>query len=109
MKYIFDVDERNGKREIRLEITKNSGFGSNAYNIIECSDDNQNWTMNLESLFTSVINNMRLTVNERSEVRDNSQILIDYLKKNINSNDTHQMIVEENPGIPGILIQEQEI
>ena len=106
MKYIFDVDERNGKREIRLEITKNSGFGSSAYNIIECSNDNSNWSMNLESLLTSVIDNMRLTVNERSEVRDNSHILIDYLKNNINSNDTKQMIVEENPGI---LIQEKEI
>ena len=106
MKYIFDVEKRNGKLKIKLEISKTGGYGASSYNIIECTEENSNWTTDLETLVTNVIDSMRLTVHERMEARDNSNILIDYLKNNIsNTPETlNQMIVEN--GDPAVLVKE---
>ena len=106
MKYIFDVEKRNNKYEIKLEISKTGGYGANSYDIIERSEDNPNWTSDLETLVTNIIDSMRLTVHERMEARDNATILIDYLKNNIenlnnNSYKTPKMIVEN--GDPAVL------
>lgn len=108
MKYIFDVDERNNKFSIRVEILKGNGFNANASSIIECSEEKPNWGKDLELMFQELIDNMRLTVQERIEARHNANILIEYLKYSnpVASEQKHQMIVEENPGI---LIQEKEI
>ena len=75
MKYTFDVDEKNNKFEIRLEITKTGGYNSTAAKTIECSEFNPNWTVSLEKLLVDIIDNMRLTVKERTEVYKNSNIL----------------------------------
>ena len=75
MKYTFDVDEKNNKFEIRLEITKTGGYNSTAAKTIECSEVNPNWTVSLEKLLVDIIDNMRLTVQERTEVYKNSNIL----------------------------------
>ena len=64
MKYTFDVDEKNNKFEIRLEITKTGGYNSTAAKTIECSEFNPNWTVSLEKLLVDIIDNMRLTVKE---------------------------------------------
>lgn len=105
MKYIFDVEKRNGKLEIKLEISKTVGYGASSYNIIEHTEENPTWTTDLETLVTNVIDSMRLTVHERMEARDNANILIDYLKNNIsNSNNAPKMIVEN--GDPAVLVKE---
>lgn len=105
MKYIFDVEKRNGKLEIKLEISKTAGYGASSYDIIERTEENPNWSADLETLITNVIDSMRLTVHERMEARDNSNILIDYLKNNIhNTPETlNQMIVEN--GDPAVLVK----
>jgi len=108
MKYIFDVDERNNKFSIRVEIQKGNAFNANASSIVECSEEQPNWGKDLELMLQELIDNMRLTVNERTEARRNANILIEYLKYSnpVAPDKRHQMIVEENPEI---LIQEQEI
>lgn len=108
MKYIFDVDERNNKFSIRVEIQKGNAFNANASSIIECSEEQPNWGKDLELMLQELIDNMRLTVQERTEARRNANILIEYLKYSnpVAPDKRHQMIVEENPEI---LIQEQEI
>jgi hypothetical protein len=99
MKYIFDVDERNNKFQIRLELQKGNAFNASAYQIIECSEESPNWPISLEILLVDIIDNMRLTVQERNEAYRNSNILVQYLKY---SNPTpvedtrHQMMIVEN-------------
>lgn len=101
MKYIFDVDERNNKFSIRVEIQNGNAFNANASSIIECSEEKPYWDKDLELMFQDLINNMRLTVNERTEARRNANILIEYLKYSnpVAPEQRHQMIVEENPEI----------
>jgi len=97
MKYIFDVDERNNKFSIKVEILKGNAFNANSSTIIECSEEKPNWGKDLELLISELIDNMRLTVQERTEARRNANILIEYLKySNHNYDKTQQMIVEEN-------------
>ena len=79
MKYIFDVDERNNKFQIRLELQKGNAFNASAYQIIECSEESPNWPISLEILLVDIIDNMRLTVQERNEAYRNSNILVQYL------------------------------
>ena len=112
MKYTFDVDERNNKFEIRLEITKTGGYTSTAAKTIECSEYNPNWTASLEKLLADIIDNMRLTVQERTEVYKNSNILVQYLKysqpvEQIPQEVEPQMIVEN--GDPAVMIPEENI
>ena len=109
MKYLFDIDERNGKFEIKLEITKTGGYSSSAAKTIECSEQYPNWPVSLEKLLVDIIDNMRLTVQERSEVYKNSNILVQYLKysqpvEQIPQENEPQMIVEN--GDPAVLVQE---
>lgn len=105
MKYTFDVDERNNKFEIRLEITKTGGYSSSAIKTIECSEENPNWSASLEQLLVDIIDNMRLTVQERNEVYKNSNILVQYLKySNSTKIDEPKMIVEN--GDPAVMNQE---
>ena len=108
MKYIFDVEKRNGKLEIKLEISKTAGYGASSYNIIERTEENPNWSTDLETLITNVIDSMRLTVHERMEARRNANILIEYLKysNSATPEQRHQMIVEN--GDPAVLVQENE-
>ena len=108
MKYIFDVDERNNKFSIRVEIQKGNTFNANASSIAEFSEEKTNWDKDLELILQELIDNMRLTVNERIEARCNANILIEYLKYSnpVVPEQRHQMIDEEKPGI---LIQEKEI
>ena len=112
MKYTFDVDERNNKFEIRLEITKTGGYASTAAKTIECSEFNPNWTASLEKLLADIIDNMRLTVQERTEVYKNSNILVQYLKysqpvEQIPQENEQQMIVEN--GDPAVMIPNENI
>lgn len=112
MKYTFDVDERNNKFEIRLEITKTGGYSSSAAKTIECSEANPNWNVSLEKLLVDIIDNMRLTVQERTEVYKNSNILVEYLKYSNPMEQTPQvdnepqMIVEN--GDPAVMVREEE-
>lgn len=98
MKYIFDVDERNNKFSIKVEIFNGNAFNANASSIIECSEEKPDWGKDLELLISELIDNMRLTVKERTEARRNANILIEYLKYSnpVASGQRHQMIVEEN-------------
>lgn len=110
MKYTFDVDERNNKFEIRLEITKTGGYSSSAAKTIECSETNPNWNIPLEKLLVDIIDNMRLTVQERTEVYKNSNILVEYLKYNnpieqIPQVDNEPQMIVEN-GDPAVMVQE---
>ena len=110
MKYTFDVDEKNNKFEIRLEITKTGGYNSTAAKTIECSEFNPNWTVSLEKLLVDIIDNMRLTVKERTEVYKNSNILVEYLKysnpiEQIPQVDNEPHMIAEN-GDPDVLVQE---
>ena len=109
MKYTFDVDEKNNKFEIRLEITKTGGYNSTAAKTIECSEFNPNWTVSLEKLLVDIIDNMRL-VKERTEVYKNSNILVEYLKysnpiEQIPQVDNESQMIVEN-GDPAVLAQE---
>lgn len=110
MKYTFDVDERNNKFEIRLEVTKTGGYNSSAAKVVECSEFNPNWTVSLEKLLVDIIDNMRLTVQERTEVYKNSNILIEYLKysnpiEQIPQVDNEPQMIVEN-GDPAVVVQE---
>lgn len=103
MQYRFDVNERNNKYEIKLEIFKDVGFGTSSYDIIECPKNNHPiWPVYVEKLMARIIDNMRLTVNERMEVRNNSKILIDFLKNNFESADNKQEMIVEN-GDPAVV------
>ena len=106
MKYIFDVDERNNKFSIRIEIQKGNAFNANASSIVECSEEKPNWDKDLELMLQELIDNMRLTVNERTEARRNANILIEYLKYSnpVAPEQRHQMIVEN--GDPAVLVKE---
>ena len=106
MKYIFDVDERNNKFSIRVEIQKGNAFNASASSIVECSEEKPNWDKDLELMLQELIDNMRLTVQERTDARRNSNILIEYLKYSnpVAPDRRHEMIVEN--GDPAVLIQE---
>ena len=110
MKYTFNINKKNNKFEIRLEITKTGGYNSTAAKTIECSEFNPNWTVSLEKLLVDIIDNMRLTVKERTEVYKNSNILVEYLKysnpiEQIPQVDNEPQMIVEN-GDPDVLIQE---
>ena len=105
MKYIFDVDERNNKFSIRVEIQKGNAFNANASSIVECSEEKPNWDKDLELMLQELIDNMRLTVQERNAAYKNSNILIEYLKySNPTPTNEPQMIVEN--GDPAVLVKE---
>jgi hypothetical protein len=110
MKYIFDVDERNNKFSIRVEIQKGNAFNANASSIVECSEEQPNWGKDLELMLQELIDNMRLTVQERTEVYKNSNILVEYLKysnpiEQIPQADNEPQMIVEN-GDPAVLVQE---
>jgi len=106
MKYIFDVDERNNKFSIRVEIQKGNAFNANASSIIECSEEKPNWDIDLEILLKNIIDNMRLTVQERTEARRNANILIEYLKYSNPVVPEQKMIVENKDS--AVLIKDNE-
>ena len=109
MKYIFDVDEKNNKLEIKLEISMGTGPNTNAYQIIECTKDSPNWNRALESLITDIIDNMRLTVKERQEAYENSNILIGYLAYNPHPQAiSDQVMIMEN-GDPAVMNNKYEL
>ena len=108
MKYIFDVDERNNKFSIRVEVQKGNAFNANASSIVECSEEQPNWGKDLELMLQELIDNMRLTVQERTEARRNANILIEYLKYSnpVVPEQNDQMIVDD--GNPVVLVKDNE-
>ena len=82
MKYTFDLNKRNGKYELKIDISAGNAFTGGVQKVLNTPDNNIKWQYHLEDLLNDMIDNMRLTVSEREEARDNLKVFLDYIVNN---------------------------
>ena len=87
MKYEFDLNFKNDHYELVMSLTHNNSFGKTQKTI---NIDGNSPTF--ENVLGEIIDNMRLTVNEREDVRNNAAIFADYLKYYNPSNGASQEV-----------------
>jgi len=81
MKYSFETSHRNGKNQIKIDVSLSGGFSVAASKTIEKPDNVQFWNDNelLVNILSDIIDNMRLTVKERDEAIYDAKEFIEYV------------------------------
>ena len=82
MKYTFDLNKRNRRYELKIDISSGNAFTGGVQKVLNTPDNNIKWQYHLEDLLNDMIDNMRLTVSEREEARDNLKVFLDYIVNN---------------------------
>lgn len=87
MKYEFDLNFKQDHYELLISLTHNNSFGKVQKTInIDANSPA------FENVLSEIIDNMRLTVNEREDVRNNAAVFTDYLKYYKSSNNVSQEV-----------------
>lgn len=87
MKYEFDLNFKQDHYELLISLTHNNSFGK-AQKTINIDANSPAF----ENVLSEIIDNMRLTVNEREDVRNNAAVFTDYLKYYKSSNNVSQEV-----------------
>lgn len=87
MKYEFDLNFKQDHYELLISLTHNNSFGK-AQKTINIDTNSPAF----ENVLSEIIDNMRLTVNEREDVRNNAAVFTDYLKYYKSSNNVSQEV-----------------
>ena len=92
MKYIFDLTFNKDHYDLKIELNMGNQYSSPVS--FPLNEDAESF----EKVAANLIDNMRLTVNERYEARSNTSVLVDYLKYYFNKaeENTEQIINEEH-------------
>lgn len=78
MKYIFDIENKDGVSTVKLDIVLNNNLSSGTSQIIS-KNEADNWNTTYSDIMSETIDNMRLTVKEREEAYKNSHILSSFI------------------------------
>ncbi len=87
MKYSFEINKRNSRYELKIDISAGNAFTGGVQKVLNTPDYNIKWQYHLEDLLNDMIDNMRLTVSECEEARDNLKVFLDYIVDNQSKND----------------------
>jgi len=86
MRYTFETSHRNNKYEIKVTLQDNTfGAPTSSTQIISALDNNPNKfgaNNDIKSLLHKTLNDMRLTVNERTEAEEDINLFLNYLSLN---------------------------
>ena len=81
MKYIFDIENKDGVSTVKLDIVLNNNLSSGTSQTISKTEAD-NWNTTYSDIMSETIDNMRLTVKEREEAYKNSHILSSFIVGN---------------------------
>ena len=93
MKYIFDIENRDGISTVKLDIVLNNNLSSGTSQIIS-KNEADNWDATYNDVMSETIDNMRLTVKEREEAYRNSHILSSFIFGNTVLNNDDKIICD---------------
>ena len=93
MKYIFDIENRDGISTVKLDIVLNNNLSSGTSQIIS-KNEADNWNATYSDVMSETIDNMRLTVKEREEAYRNSHILSSFIFGNTVLNNDDKIICD---------------
>lgn len=93
MKYIFDIENRDGVSTVKLDIVLNNNLSSGTSQIIS-KNEADNWNATYSDVMSETIDNMRLTVKEREEAYRNSHILSSFIFGNTVLNNDDKIICD---------------
>lgn len=93
MKYIFDIENRDGISTVKLDIVLNNNLSSGTSQIIS-KNEADNWDVTYSDVMSETIDNMRLTVKEREEAYRNSHILSSFIFGNTVLNNDDKIICD---------------
>ncbi len=83
MKYIFETSTNGNKYQIKITVQDNklNTSNSNSYTIFAIGDQSNDFGIgnNIESLLPKIVNNIRLTVSERTEAEGDIKKFLNYL------------------------------
>lgn len=109
MRYIFDVNEKNNKFEIKFTIQEaNSPMNSQWHIISADASENPEWNMECPQVLKLLLDNLRFSVSERIDAEHNLSILLSYLYGNLmkaidnTPQSQEQMIVEGDDSKDGV-------
>ena len=84
MKYIFEVENKDGKDQIKLDIILQNNYSNGTPIIVSKDEGTRYWDGEYNKLISETIDNMRLTVKEREEAYKNSKIFASFIFPNDN-------------------------
>lgn len=93
MKYIFDIENKDGVSTVKLDIVLNNNLSSGTSQIIS-KNEADDWNASYSDVMSETIDNMRLTVKEREEAYRNSHILSSFIFGNTVLNNDDKMICD---------------
>lgn len=93
MKYIFDIENKDGVSTVKLDIVLNNNLSSGTSQIIS-KTETDDWNASYSDVMSETIDNMRLTVKEREEAYRNSHILSSFIFGNTVLNNDDKMICD---------------
>ena len=109
MRYTFETSNRNGKQSINVSISLIGGFSASASHIIEKHDEQPTWDEHIIEVLGNLIDNMRLTVKERTEALEDAKNFVDYLlNTNYETDEPEKELILEDTMTNELLIKQQE-
>lgn len=93
MKYIFDIENKDGVSTVKLDIVLNNNLSSGTSQIVSKTEEDD-WNATYRDVMSETIDNMRLTVKEREEAYRNSHILSSFIFGNKVLNNDDKMICD---------------